>query len=71
MAQSYKRSPHITSDQNAKEEIKNVIFLLWGKHILNTQAEEILIQYKKYINKDYVTIHDYTYAYYSNKYLSS
>jgi hypothetical protein len=49
------------------EEVKNIIFLAFGKHILHAEAEEIIQAYNNYLNKDHISIWRYAIEYYETK----
>ena len=55
-----------SSDLEAKEEIKDAIFLISGKHILDEHAGQILESYKGYINNNDVSLFTYAVDYYNN-----
>jgi hypothetical protein len=55
------------SDQESREEIKDAIFLVSGKHILDEHAEQILHSYKGYINNNYISLFIYAVDYYTNQ----
>lgn len=61
-----KRDLHI-HEWEKKEAIKNAVFLTTGKHLLDAEAEEILTQYKNYLNKDYISIKAFACIQYANK----
>ena len=54
-------------EQSNKEEIKNLMFLIQKRHLLDQEAGQILHQYNGYLNNNCISLFDYVYALYGNK----